>query len=563
MKNCILKEGSILHYSLAIIVAFLPLSGAYSQQDSTLNRTVVVENEYNPAIMDASKINVLPRVEEPAVVKKGIEYATALRPVSTWSYENMSPIMREWALNKAKRGYLRGGYGNYGNVDFGAGYLWDITKSDRLRVGVSLDGHNGTLKDWNNADWKSRFYSTDFRLDYSHDFNKVILNLGGGFGSQVFNYMPQAEAVQTDKQHHTLGDFHIGVSSKDESLPLQFKVQTGLQYFGIKYPVDYSYNAEGGKEKAVHTVGDVWGKLNEGQYVGIQFQMDNLFYSSDSLMNNYTSLCLNPYYTLENDDWRLRIGAHVDWQSGKDSGIDVAPDVKAEYLFSDSYVLYLHALGGRELNDYRRLNAFSPYWALDGRLASTYVPLNATLGFKGSPMDGLWFNVFGGYRISNDELFCHLAAADHLYYTRFLQDKAKTAYGGAELKYGYKDIFDATLKGTFYSWKTDNENEALYLATKPKFELSFHAEARVMEGLKVNMGYEYVQRKEYAIVEEGVTYDAGLGNISNLSIGASYTFLKDLSVFGRVDNLLNKQYYYESGYPAEKLNVLFGLSFEF
>ena len=25
--------------------------------------------------------------------------------------------------------------------------------------------------------------------------------------------------------------------------------------------------------------------------------------------------------------------------------------------FSDSYVLYLHALGGRELNDYRRLNA--------------------------------------------------------------------------------------------------------------------------------------------------------------------------------------------------------------
>ena len=33
-------------------------------------------------------------------------------------------------------------------------------------------------------------------------------------------------------------------------------------------------------------------------------------------------------------------------QSGEDSGIDVSPDVKAEYLFSDSYVLYLHALGG-------------------------------------------------------------------------------------------------------------------------------------------------------------------------------------------------------------------------
>jgi len=30
-----------------------------------------------------------------------------------------------------------------------------------------------------------------------------------------------------------------------------------------------------------------------------------------------------------------------------------------------------------------------------------------------------------------------------------------------------------------------------------------------------------------------------------------------------VNNLLNKQYYYEYGYPAEKLNVLAGLSLVF
>ena len=34
------------------------------QQDTTLVRTVVVENQYNPIVMDASKINVLPKVEE-------------------------------------------------------------------------------------------------------------------------------------------------------------------------------------------------------------------------------------------------------------------------------------------------------------------------------------------------------------------------------------------------------------------------------------------------------------------------------------------------------------------
>lgn len=568
MNNRIFKKLSIANYQLSIILSFLPLSAAYSQQDSTLNRTVVVENEYNPNILDASKINVLPKVEEPAIVKKGIEYATALRPVSAWNYENMSPITREWGMNKAKRGYLCGGYGNYGNVDFRTGYLWDITKNDRLQVGASLNGMNGTLKNGDSQEWKSRFYSTELSVDYSHDFKKVTLDLGGSLQSRVFNYMPDfmnesSVGREIDKQHYTIGDFHIGVSSGDESLPLQFTLQTGLKYFGIKYPLGSADSTEGGKEKIVHTAGDVWGKLNEEQRVGIQFNMDNLFYSSDNLMSNYTSLCLNPYYRLEDDDWRLRIGAHVDWQSGNNSGIDVAPDVKAEYLFSDSYVLYLHALGGRELNDYRRLNAFSPYWALHKMLPSTYVPLNAIVGFKASPVNGLWFNVFGGYQISKDELFCSLSADKGYYFTNFLQDKAKTAYGGAELKYGHKDLFDASLKGTFYSWKVDNDNEEYYLATKPQFELNFSAEAKVMEGLKVNLGYDYVQRKKYEIGGVAGREKISLGNISNLSAGANYVILKDLSIFAHVNNLLNKAYYYESGYPAEKLNVLAGLSFEF
>ena len=48
------------------------------QQDTTLVRTVVVENQYNPIVMDASKINVLPKVEEPTVPKTHIDYATLI-----------------------------------------------------------------------------------------------------------------------------------------------------------------------------------------------------------------------------------------------------------------------------------------------------------------------------------------------------------------------------------------------------------------------------------------------------------------------------------------------------
>ena len=68
-----------------ITLITLPL-GIHAQQqakDSTVNRTVVVEQEYTPDIPDASKINVLPQVEAPTVNKKAVEYDVTLVPANT------------------------------------------------------------------------------------------------------------------------------------------------------------------------------------------------------------------------------------------------------------------------------------------------------------------------------------------------------------------------------------------------------------------------------------------------------------------------------------------------
>ena len=65
------------HISAILVAAALsPVVKGYAQEqvkDSTLNRTVVVENQYNPEVMDAFKVNVLPKVEEPAVAKQHID----------------------------------------------------------------------------------------------------------------------------------------------------------------------------------------------------------------------------------------------------------------------------------------------------------------------------------------------------------------------------------------------------------------------------------------------------------------------------------------------------------
>ena len=65
-------------------LAALPvaLQAQEQKKDTTLTRTVVVEQEYNPDILDAAKVNVLPRVEPPTVSKKAVAYDEKLTPAT-------------------------------------------------------------------------------------------------------------------------------------------------------------------------------------------------------------------------------------------------------------------------------------------------------------------------------------------------------------------------------------------------------------------------------------------------------------------------------------------------
>ena len=91
--------------------------------------------------------------------------------------------------------------------------------------------------------------------------------------------------------------------------------------------------------------------------------MNNLLYNGytknvstgDEYFKNYTTLLLNPYYELDNDDWKLHIGANVDLSFGFDKSFRISPDITAQYIFSDSYIVYAKATGGKQLNDFRRL----------------------------------------------------------------------------------------------------------------------------------------------------------------------------------------------------------------
>lgn len=537
-------------YILAgVAFAALPLTTQAQTQanDTALVRTVVVEQEYNPLIQDAAKVNVLPKVEAPTVSKKTVEYDATLMPSDNIPAGTMQAYTGKETPDKAKPGYARLGYGNYGNLDVRAGYRFAFSPKDRLSLTFAMDGMDGKLEvPETDKKWDSYFYRTRAAMDYVHAFNKVDLNVAGHFGLSNFNYY-----YYRNKQKYTSGDVHFGVNSTDKDMPYRFKTETNLLFYERQYAPFLDGTA---KEGIVRTKADVAGHINDEQLVGLSLAMDNAIYSGE-LLENHTDLGLNPYYLFQNDDWKVRLGAHVDLAFGFGKKFCAAPDVQAEYTFSDSYTLYAQAKGGKLTNDFRRLEMLNPYGLITCQPDATYEQVNAAIGFKASPAAGLWLHLYGGYQDLKNDLVLDPYADIPGVYLGSVSAHTSNIYAGAEVSYSYKDMVSFSASGLYRNWDTDKECETIMLPFKPALEANFRMDMRPIPSVLVGIGYRHITRQETESHKEDP--------VSNLYLSGSYEIFKGISIYARANNLLNKKYQYYQGCPAEGINFLGGASFQF
>lgn len=534
----------------ALLACVFPMQAQAQEQakDTTVNRTVVVEQEYAPDINDATKINVVPQVTPPTVSKKAVEYDARMVPAAQIPATTMQAYTGQETQPKAAPGYVRLGYGNYGNLDAQANYLFSLSSRDRLNLNFGMDGMNGSLDlPGENGEWDAFYYRTRAAIDYLHAFNKVDLNVAGRFGLSNFNLLP---ALPGNKQKFTSGDFHVGVRSTDDEMPFRFSAETNLMLYQRQHDLPY----DDLQETLIRTKAEVTGDISDGQSISVALAMDNVLYQHTDF-ENYTSLDMNPYYHLQNDDWTLRLGAHVDLAFGFGKTFRAAPDVYAQYNFADSYLLYVQAKGGKQQNDFRRLETICPYGQLASQADATYEQLNAALGFKASPVTGLWMNIYGGYQNLKNDLVQGFGDDALLLYGQ----NTSNVYFGAEASYSYKDIFAIAASGTYRNWDTKKDETNPYAETallfKPALEADLHVDIRPVSPFLLKLGYQHIARQEV----EGQTIDA----VSNLYAGLEYKLFKGISIYARANNLLNQKYQYYLGYPAEGINFVGGVSFCF
>lgn len=588
--------------SLLAACCLLPLAA----QDH-LNRELTLEKEYNPSLRDANKINHLPELATPAVPKTTVQFADYALPYAVSPYLipfSPSPLFTELSKTN-KRGYLNLGVSTLLDIDADLGYQILNTNKDYLSIYLSNRYSNQDVKFTEESrdgvtEGLMKLHDIWGGVNYKHYFNSLSFNLGGQYNHSSFNYygIPDfsyyGENLHPDQKADFL-NLYTGIQAH-EGAELFYRLN--LNYTTFKYKHTIPDIQDGHRENRFIVDGTLQKQFNSTWQIGVSLAFKNYAYSiSDyyfsypvtpwtempeerepGLLYNtpeefshlgyykdYSLLSFNPYLRAEGTNWNLRLGITPALRFRDGSKFYISPDIHFSFTPTQVFQLYIDAAGG--VNDNSLYNSFheNRYASPRYRIRDSWSPVDATVGFKLSPVPGLMFDLFGGYKVLKDE---HFYVPYYYQSTNTKQNSTFTPMHydadifklGAHIQYKYKDVFNLGLRGTYYNWSMDDDNnDGLAAWGKPSFVLEGNAGYNVAAiPLSFALTYRLESgRKHYP----GTEYN--LKNINDLSLRGNYAFNDSFSVFVSANNLLFQKYDLWQGYPAQSFNLMGGISLKF
>jgi hypothetical protein len=537
------------------------------QQQPDLQRELTLEKAYTPNLRDADKLSRLPEPEEPEASGTQVDLSnfTLEHPLAPYflplGVRNHFPRFSD----NDTRGYLSAGLGTPINFDWDAGYQIVNTAASRLSLFASeriTHGRADYLQDDRNKDL--RINDLAIGMDLRHHLERATLSADVKYDRSAFNYYGRPPGPYEDwdiiNQTNNRIGFRVGFRS------------TGNQK--MQYRINALYTnlsqREAKRENRIVIDGGLFTPFRSTLGVGLDLAVKNYAYFNTE---HYTLVTLNPYFTLGEEAWNLRLGAKASPQfGGPGRKLTLSPDIRLRWQPDEAVLLYLIADGGVQDNSLYNTFSENRYLHPDFRVRDSKSPLDARFGVAFSPALNLGIDLFTGYKWVKDE---------HFYYTlASVATHSPTATGfilpeyadatvfqlGGTLQYQYQDLFDLRAKLVYNRWNLTN-SPGLFTWNKPVFTGDWALGVKIPAlPLRIDVNYHLEtgrKAREYIIHTYGVgllTDDntVPMKNIHDVSTTLTYPLTKNLSIYAKANNLLFQQYDLWYGHPAQGFYMTIG-----
>ena len=546
-----------------LIISALALSGAMHAQSNNRDAVVNVENGYTPVVMEVGKMNFTPSTErnveiQPAKAKfskDGIVYNgfTSEKDIDDVLPKKEQPFP----------GYARLGFGVTNDIDAKVAYRLGVGKNGALNAYATFDGFKcnvGGLFDT----WNSRFFNNAAGVGYTHNFSKLSLYVDGKFSNNVFNYQSTDMVTPlTNKQNSRNYMVAIGGVS---NLPGAFSYKFNGDYEYVAR--SYTAGVNNGIGENRFGIGGSMGYDIYSEYVsnaGLDLHLDAYIYNSE-LRNeykgysNYLSIDANPHFNLTFGKWAVNIGANMNFITKGATVFAIVPNISTTSNLNEHISVYGNITGSRKSNSLAKLEKITPYWGIaDGnasRLKPTYRIVDLNIGSRMS-FKTLSADIHAGYAYTKDDLLQvvvpQTSNSFSLIYSNFKQDNTHNIHVAARVGYNFRSWIRLSADARYDFWSCGNND---LLIMKPQVTANFNAEARVIEHLTLQLGYNYVH----------YTKSETRGRITdkhNLHARLSYQITKRFGAYIQGENLLNDRYYEFAGYETRGIRGSLGATVNF
>jgi len=558
--------------------------------DSTLNRQILLERDFDPTLQDASKINTLPAVHEPVVKQANIQYENRQPGLTFNNYplgDTGSGDIRTNVDYSKKRGYLNLGAGSYSNIMGSLGYKILDTKIDELDIFVRHNSTNGNIKyadkDYDVDKRKAKYMNNLVKARYQHSFEYLKWYLSAKYENTGFNYYgnpfgnyPEGTFDYSKKQ--TLNNFGIetGIKSNDNN-ELIYTGSLAYNHFSTKY--GSLIDTDGMDGNIIDAKLDMAAPFAGNKLVGVRLGFFLEKYSDldfldegyrDEFLHDYTRFKFNPYFGIDGDDYKVSLGVNLNYAIDNKKKFLIAPDINIDWRVAESTSLYLSVTGGINDNNYLSVMQENRYIIPNTKIKFSRTLADGTIGIKSGVIKGFEFDIFGGYKYTKNE---HLYLNSHLGSWSNISIPLYTDLGvghfGGQIKTNLIPRTDLSAKavGYFYNVSDDKDsNIKLKALGLPTFTLNLKADVHVLDNLLLSASYNFASGRKAALYDFGTdSYtDAGkMKNISELNIGAEYKITDWLTAFVQVNNVFNQKYDLFYGYTQQGLGVMGGLKLKF
>ena len=312
---------------LSLVIAI----GTYAQQDTTINRVVTVERDFQPAIQSAGKINQTPAVLQHDLHLNPVVYSTYTTPLSV-GY-NIYPLQASetrFTPQAPLNGIIQAAAG-YRNTHFLFNYQIHHQKKMSLDLYANHDAYWG----------EDALSQSKLGMVVTRHFSGADFYVGLEGKNEAYWYQPILSGAVLWN-----ANAHIGVRSTDKR-PMQYRIQTGYTAF-----IPSHWAVEHHTKSHV----DLWWS-NTTHSAGLKAYIQNTFYTpADTLLATSPrhAIRVEPFYEYANKHIRLHVGINLNMNIGTGELLSTvenlsfapSPNVKFEWNMMDNiFHVYANAAG--------------------------------------------------------------------------------------------------------------------------------------------------------------------------------------------------------------------------